>query len=124
LKIKDRTSMVMKANQIITKQRLMETAVYKRSGLLNSVKSTKSMFDTVMKLGIPSFFDGDGYLYDLDKYEEKLMDKQNDYDVFKKLDSVKGKDIVHLQRDDFRDMLPLDYEQLINMGTKIAGLKS
>ena len=82
------------------------------------------MFDTTMKLGPPSFFDGDGYLYDLDKYEEKLMDKQNDYDVFKKLDSVKGKDIVHLQRDDFRDMLPLDYEQLINMGTKIAGLKS
>ena len=82
------------------------------------------MFDTTMKLGPPSFFDGDGYLYDLDKYKEKLMDKQNDYDVFKKLDSVKGKDIVHLQRDDFRDMLPLDYEQLINMGTKIAGLKS
>ena len=77
-----------------------------------------------MKLGPPCFFDGDGYLYDLDKYEEKLMDKQNDYDVFKNLDSVKGKDIVHLQQDDFRDMLPLDYEQLINMGTKIAGLKS
>ena len=92
--------------------------------LLRSLKSTNSMFDTTMKLGPPSFFDGDGYLYDLDKYEEKLMDKQNDYDVFKNLDSVKGKDIVHLQQDDFRDMLPLDYEQLINMGTKIAGLKS
>ena len=63
----------MQANQMFTKQRL-ETVVYKRSGLLNSVKSTKSMFDTVMKLGIPSFFDGDGYLYDLDKYEEKLME--------------------------------------------------
>ena len=129
--MKDHTMMAMQANQMFTKQRL-ETVVYKRSGLLNSVKSTKSMFDTVMKLGIPSFFDGDGYLYDLDKYEEKLMDKQNDYDVFKELDSVKGKGIVHLLPDDFeilirlklRDMPPLDYEQLTNMGTKIIWLKS
>ena len=113
--MKDRTMMAMQANQMFTKQRL-ETVVYKRSGLLNSVKSTKSMFDTVMKLGIPSFFDGDGYLYDLDKYEEKLMDKQNDYDVFKELDSVKGKGIVHLLPDDFEVLIRLKLRDMPPFG--------
>jgi len=67
--ITDHTSIVMEANRVPVKQRLMESVNYKVNNMIQKMSIFKVIFDDVIRKGLPTFWDGNGELYNLDQYK-------------------------------------------------------
>jgi len=95
--------MIMQANQVVNKHNLSDIAKQQSLELTNKVKAFKSSFNTVIRLGLPTFWDGNNDLIPYDQYKELLIKKSKDAAHIPTLSSgIKGSTVYKLLYDDYR----------------------
>lgn len=71
--------MIMQANLVVAKYKLMEASNYQAQEMTNKVVAFKYSFDKVITWGLPSFWDGNINLIALEEYEEILKKTKEDF---------------------------------------------
>jgi len=108
--VRDRTTMIMQANQVVNKLKLCNIAKQQSLELTNKVKAFKSSFNSVIRWGLPTFWDGNSDLISYDQYKDLLIKKREDVAHISALSSnIKGSTVYKLLYDDYKILFALKH---------------
>jgi hypothetical protein len=100
--VKDRTTMVMEAENIFTKRNLLQQAHNKCIMVKRNIESFKQKFENLVKMGLPSAWNDKGKLLSYESYRKNLFVARDSEAKFQGMDNnLRGKTIVDLLIDDF-----------------------
>ena len=93
--VKYRTTLIIWAKRIIAKHNLLKSVQTKSVQMELSIQEFKDLFEQLFIKGLPSFWDGKGKLYDLEKYNSLLAQCRMDHSKFEGLEeNLKGPSLV------------------------------
>jgi hypothetical protein len=113
--VKDRTTLIIWARRIITKNNLLKLVQNKAMQIERSLQEFRDTFEQLFVKGLPSFWDGKGKLYNQEDYNSLLIQCRMDHSKFEAMEeSLKGPSLV--------EYLAIDFEILNQFKTMKIGL--
>jgi len=100
--VRDKTTMIMQAIQVVNKLKLSDIAKQQSLELTNKVKDFKSAFNSMIHWGLPTFWDGNSDLISYYQYKDLLIKKREYVAHISALSSsIKGSTVYKLLYGDY-----------------------